>query len=60
MTDHHEGDQCSPMGVFTLSDAGGVLDSPGVNALHEIRIVRGPPQLKQSVLARFRLRHRHR
>ena len=27
-TDHHEGDRRSPVGVFTLSDAGGVLDSP--------------------------------
>ncbi|MFE9097688.1 L,D-transpeptidase family protein [Streptomyces sp. NPDC007264] len=27
-TDHHEGDQRSPVGVFTLSDAGGVLDAP--------------------------------
>ncbi|MFB7241110.1 L,D-transpeptidase family protein [Streptomyces populi] len=28
-TDHHEGDKRSPVGVFTLSDAGGVLDDPG-------------------------------
>ncbi|MFD8808751.1 L,D-transpeptidase family protein [Streptomyces sp. NPDC059597] len=28
-TDHHEGDKRSPVGVFTLSDAGGVLASPG-------------------------------
>ncbi|MDX3093314.1 L,D-transpeptidase family protein [Streptomyces sp. ME01-24h] len=28
-TDHHEGDNKSPVGVFTLTDAGGVLDSPG-------------------------------
>ncbi|MFF8942119.1 hypothetical protein ACF1A5_07540 [Streptomyces sp. NPDC014864] len=28
-TDHHEGDQRSPVGVFTLSDAGGVLADPG-------------------------------
>lgn len=28
-TDHHEGDNRSPVGVFTLSDAGGVLRSPG-------------------------------
>ncbi|MFF7353714.1 MULTISPECIES: L,D-transpeptidase family protein [Streptomyces] len=28
-TDHHEGDQRSPVGVFTLSDAGGVLRDPG-------------------------------
>ncbi|MET8248080.1 hypothetical protein ABZV31_28950 [Streptomyces sp. NPDC005202] len=28
-TDHHEGDQRSPVGLFTLSDAGGVLDDPG-------------------------------
>jgi L,D-peptidoglycan transpeptidase YkuD (ErfK/YbiS/YcfS/YnhG family) len=28
-TDHHEGDQRSPVGVFTLSDAGGVLENPG-------------------------------
>ncbi|MFK4149934.1 L,D-transpeptidase family protein [Streptomyces sp. NPDC004065] len=28
-TRHHEGDQRSPVGVFTLSDAGGVLDDPG-------------------------------
>ncbi|MFF3907244.1 L,D-transpeptidase family protein [Streptomyces sp. NPDC001848] len=28
-TDHHEGDGRSPVGVFTLSDAGGVLDDPG-------------------------------
>ncbi|MGW3204807.1 L,D-transpeptidase family protein [Streptomyces sp. NPDC001135] len=27
--DHHEGDQRSPVGVFTLSDAGGVLPDPG-------------------------------
>jgi L,D-peptidoglycan transpeptidase YkuD (ErfK/YbiS/YcfS/YnhG family) len=27
--DHHEGDLRSPIGVFTLSDAGGVLDDPG-------------------------------
>jgi L,D-peptidoglycan transpeptidase YkuD (ErfK/YbiS/YcfS/YnhG family) len=27
--DHHENDQRSPVGVFTLSDAGGVLDDPG-------------------------------
>ncbi|MBV2357324.1 L,D-transpeptidase family protein [Streptomyces sp. J2-1] len=27
--DHHEGDKRSPVGVFTLSDAGGVLPSPG-------------------------------
>lgn len=29
-TDHHEGDLRSPVGVFTLSDAGGVLAAPGV------------------------------
>ncbi|MFK4106355.1 hypothetical protein ACI2L1_41165 [Streptomyces sp. NPDC019531] len=28
-TDHHEGDKRSPVGVFTLSDAGGVLPNPG-------------------------------
>ncbi|MET8077769.1 hypothetical protein [Streptomyces sp. NPDC005303] len=28
-TDHHEGDRRSPVGVFTLSDAGGVLPAPG-------------------------------
>ncbi|MFF9127096.1 L,D-transpeptidase family protein [Streptomyces sp. NPDC014889] len=28
-TDHHEGDQRTPVGVFTLSDAGGVLENPG-------------------------------
>jgi len=28
-TDHHEGDLRSPVGVFTLSDAGGVLPPPG-------------------------------
>ncbi|KPH98014.1 hypothetical protein OK074_0772 [Actinobacteria bacterium OK074] len=28
-TDHHEGDKRSPVGVFTLSDAGGVLKNPG-------------------------------
>ncbi|WNM33368.1 L,D-transpeptidase family protein [Streptomyces sp. Li-HN-5-11] len=28
-TDHHEGDERSPVGVFTLSDAGGLLDDPG-------------------------------
>ncbi|MFF8864221.1 hypothetical protein ACF08B_19420 [Streptomyces sp. NPDC015139] len=28
-TDHHEGDKRSPVGVFTLSDAGGVLPDPG-------------------------------
>ncbi|MFG2307982.1 L,D-transpeptidase family protein [Streptomyces sp. NPDC048566] len=28
-TDHHEDDKRSPVGVFTLSDAGGVLDDPG-------------------------------
>ncbi|MGY6019064.1 L,D-transpeptidase family protein [Streptomyces spinosirectus] len=28
-TDHHEDDLRSPVGVFTLSDAGGVLDDPG-------------------------------
>ncbi|MFI5974849.1 hypothetical protein [Streptomyces sp. NPDC051452] len=28
--DHHEGDLRSPVGVFTLSDAGGVLAAPGV------------------------------
>ncbi|MEV5437645.1 hypothetical protein AB0K80_16760 [Streptomyces sp. NPDC052682] len=28
-TDHHEGDHRSPVGVFTLSDAGGVLPDPG-------------------------------
>ncbi|MFJ9821636.1 hypothetical protein ACIRU3_41610 [Streptomyces sp. NPDC101151] len=28
-TDHRMGDQRSPMGVFTLSDAGGVLADPG-------------------------------
>ena len=28
-TDHHEGDRRSPVGVFTLSDAGGVLSDPG-------------------------------
>ncbi|WP_406329890.1 L,D-transpeptidase family protein [Streptomyces sp. NBC_00203] len=27
-TDHREGDRRSPVGVFTLSDAGGVLDAP--------------------------------
>ncbi|MDT3397127.1 L,D-transpeptidase family protein [Streptomyces sp. B1866] len=27
--DHHEGDLRSPVGVFTLSDAGGVLPDPG-------------------------------
>lgn len=27
-TDHREGDKRSPVGVFTLSDAGGVLDPP--------------------------------
>ena len=28
-TDHHAGDDKSPVGVFTLSDAGGVLADPG-------------------------------
>ncbi|MEU8755202.1 hypothetical protein AB0C88_32455 [Streptomyces chartreusis] len=28
-TDHREGDKRSPVGVFTLSDAGGVLKDPG-------------------------------
>ncbi|MFF7070395.1 L,D-transpeptidase family protein [Streptomyces pseudovenezuelae] len=28
-TDHREGDRRSPVGVFTLSDAGGVLPDPG-------------------------------
>ena len=28
-TDHHEGDRRSPVGVFTLTDAGGVLPDPG-------------------------------
>ncbi|PIB06765.1 hypothetical protein B1C81_23660 [Streptomyces sp. HG99] len=28
-TDHREGDNRSPVGVFTLSDAGGFLDDPG-------------------------------
>lgn len=28
-TDHHEGDKRSPSGMFTLSDAGGVLPDPG-------------------------------
>ncbi|MEU6370792.1 hypothetical protein ABZ876_35000 [Streptomyces sp. NPDC046931] len=28
-TDHHEDDLRTPVGVFTLSDAGGVLDDPG-------------------------------
>ncbi|MGW2823767.1 hypothetical protein ACWC24_22655 [Streptomyces sp. NPDC001443] len=28
-TDHHEGDGRSPVGVFTLTDAGGVLADPG-------------------------------
>ncbi|MGW3247078.1 L,D-transpeptidase family protein [Streptomyces sp. NPDC001070] len=28
-TGHHEGDRKSPVGVFTLSDAGGVLADPG-------------------------------
>jgi len=28
-TDHHEDDMRSPVGVFTLSDAGGVLEDPG-------------------------------
>ncbi|WP_217213889.1 L,D-transpeptidase family protein [Streptomyces sp. AC550_RSS872] len=28
-TSHHEGDNRSPVGVFTLSDAGGVLRDPG-------------------------------
>lgn len=28
-TDHHEGDDRSPVGVFSLSDAGGVLPDPG-------------------------------
>ncbi|MEV5610140.1 L,D-transpeptidase family protein [Streptomyces sp. NPDC052225] len=28
-TEHHEGDKRSPVGVFTLSDAGGVLADPG-------------------------------
>ncbi|MBN0043507.1 hypothetical protein JS756_05190 [Streptomyces actuosus] len=27
--DHHEGDKRSPVGVFTLTDAGGVLKDPG-------------------------------
>jgi L,D-peptidoglycan transpeptidase YkuD (ErfK/YbiS/YcfS/YnhG family) len=27
--DHHEGDNRSPVGVYTLSDAGGVLEDPG-------------------------------
>ncbi|MEU1291667.1 L,D-transpeptidase family protein [Streptomyces sp. NPDC005840] len=27
--DHHEGDRRSPVGVFTLTDAGGVLPDPG-------------------------------
>ncbi|MEU6419193.1 L,D-transpeptidase family protein [Streptomyces spiralis] len=28
-TNHSEGDERSPVGVFTLSDAGGILDDPG-------------------------------
>ncbi|WP_443058649.1 hypothetical protein [Streptomyces sp. NBC_00400] len=29
--DHHEGDKRSPVGVFPLTDAGGVLQDPGAN-----------------------------
>ncbi|MGW1214486.1 L,D-transpeptidase family protein [Streptomyces sp. NPDC002499] len=29
--DHHEGDKRSPVGVFTLSDSGGVLPDPGAH-----------------------------
>lgn len=32
-TDHHQGDNRSPIGVFTLSDAGGVLPDPGEGGL---------------------------
>ncbi|MDH6218004.1 L,D-transpeptidase family protein [Streptomyces pseudovenezuelae] len=32
--DHHEGDKRSPVGVFTLTDAGGVLPDPGARLLY--------------------------
>ncbi|WP_313884400.1 L,D-transpeptidase family protein [Streptomyces tropicalis] len=28
-TDHHDGDERTPVGVFSLSDAGGLLEDPG-------------------------------
>ena len=60
-TDHREGDKRSPVGVFTLTDAGGVLRRPGCQApVQPSRRRSGAALLAEDALARLRLRHRHR
>ncbi|MES9523495.1 L,D-transpeptidase family protein [Streptomyces capoamus] len=40
---HHEGDQRSPSGVFTLTDAGGVLADPGTRLPYDQARAYAPP-----------------
>ncbi|MFD7920925.1 L,D-transpeptidase family protein [Streptomyces sp. NPDC059740] len=42
-TDHHEGDKRSPVGVFGLTDAGGVLPSPGTKLPYSHSAAFTPP-----------------
>lgn len=42
-TDHREGDKKSPVGVFTLSDAGGVLPDPGAKLPYDASSAFTPP-----------------
>jgi L,D-peptidoglycan transpeptidase YkuD (ErfK/YbiS/YcfS/YnhG family) len=42
-TDHHVGDKRSPVGVFTLSDAGGVLPDPGAKLPYTASAAFTPP-----------------
>jgi L,D-peptidoglycan transpeptidase YkuD (ErfK/YbiS/YcfS/YnhG family) len=43
-TEHYEGDERSPVGVFGLSDAGGVLDDPGTRLpYHQDENAYAPP-----------------
>ena len=59
--DHHEGDKRSPVGVFTLTDAGGVLADPGAKLPYtQAASFQAPHYWAKSHSARLRLRHRHR
>lgn len=41
--DHHEGDKRSPVGVFTLTDAGGVRSAPGAKLPYTVSPAFTPP-----------------
>lgn len=62
--DHHAGDLHSPIGVFTLSDAGGRLPDPGARLPYDQSrsgfYIGGTGFEGESLMRLLRLRHRHR